>query len=386
MGGGSNFGGGGGGGALGADVLVQQGGRLTIGSGTLAAGTDTGGAGGKGRTPNNGGNPGGSGGSGIFLQGNQTVTFAPASGTTLDIKGVIADESAFNPGAGAGRVVVNGGGTVKLATGNSYTGGTMFQSGTLELVLNGSGGAGAITFGASGAPVETLRLDYVKPEAATVSQTIQSLGGGSSLIYLPDVSSKDIVFGSYVGNSLTFKTGNTSYTFSSLTVAAGDTINASSIVADKSGTGIDISATKQTVNSSSAGTIANVSGETISLGVGTQTMGFLPPNFTVLGGSGTDTVTAEDGTNQFVAGTASLTVTGGSGASDFILHAGSGEMIIEDFNFAKGDALTVDKALQASFSQASDNHGGTMLSFGAGQGSVDLVNHAAISASSVHFV
>ena len=67
---------------------MQQGGSLTIGSGTLDAGTVAGGGGGSGRTPPAiPAIPAAAGGNGIFLQGNQTITFAPATGTTLTIMG-----------------------------------------------------------------------------------------------------------------------------------------------------------------------------------------------------------------------------------------------------------------------------------------------------------
>ena len=47
-------------------------------------------------------------------------------------------------------------------------------------------------------------------------------------------------------------------------------------------------------------------------------------------------------------------------------------LTIEDFSLAKGDTLTVDKALQGSLVEISDGKGGTMLNFGTiGQG-VDI--------------
>ncbi len=79
-------------------------------------------------------------------------------------------------------------------------------------------------------------------------------------------------------------------------------------------------------------------------------------------------------------------MTGGSGASNFVLHAASGRLTIQDFLISKGDTLTVDRALQTSFKQASDGHGGTLLTFGAGHGSIDLVGHSAIATSNVSFV
>ena len=136
----------------------------------------------------------------------------------------------------------------------------------------------------------------------------------------------------------------------------------------------------------SSGTAAPNGTQALAFGPGTQSMSFATPqNLTITGGPGADTVTATAGTNTFIAGAGSMDITGGSGASDFILHAGSGTLAIEDFLAAKGDVLTVDKALQPSFKQASDGHGGTLLTFGANQGSIDLVGVASITPSSVTF-
>ncbi len=134
-------------------------------------------------------------------------------------------------------------------------------------------------------------------------------------------------------------------------------------------------------------TIASIDTQTLAFGSGTQSMSFASPvNLTITGGPGTDTVTATSGTNSFIAGTGSMDITGGSGASDFILHAGGGKLTVEDFLASKGDAITVDKALQPNFKQASDGHGGTLLTFGANQGSIDLIRVPSITPSNVTFV
>ncbi len=92
----------------------------------------------------------------------------------------------------------------------------------------------------------------------------------------------------------------------------------------------------------------------------------------LIGGSGTSVVTSDTGNNTFTAGTGGLDVTGGGGADAYVFHASSGLLTIEDFSIAKGDTLTVDKALQGSLVETSDGKGGTMLSFGTvGQG-VDI--------------
>ena len=97
-------------------------------------------------------------------------------------------------------------------------------------------------------------------------------------------------------------------------------------------------------------------------------------------------MSADGGSNRYVAGPGSLDVTGGPGASAYVLHAGAGSLLIEDFDAGKGDTLSVDKVLQGSLKQASDGHGGTLLGFGSGTGTVDLISHAVLDHSGIRFV
>jgi hypothetical protein len=136
----------GGGGGLGAggDIFVQQGGNLTIEGGTLSGGSVTGGS----AAPGNAG-AGSAFGAGIFLQGNQTQTFAPGSGQTLTISDVIADQSGSGgtgASGGAGSLLLNGAGTVDLAAANTFTGGVTIAAGTLVLGTAGAAGTGSIVF------------------------------------------------------------------------------------------------------------------------------------------------------------------------------------------------------------------------------------------------
>jgi autotransporter-associated beta strand protein len=135
-----------GGGGLGAggDIFVAQGGTLTIDGGTLANGTVAGGLGA------NDGNPGDYNyGSGIFLQGNETITLAATASTPLTVSGVIADQtSAGGTGvnAGAGKLAIGGTGTVTLDADNTFVGGVDIKSGVLDLAHSGAAGAGPISF------------------------------------------------------------------------------------------------------------------------------------------------------------------------------------------------------------------------------------------------
>ena len=130
-----------------------------------------------------------------------------------------------------------------------------------------------------------------------------------------------------------------------------------------------------------------VKGEVAALGGGTRKLILVNPrSMTLTGGSGADTVSADSGSNRYVAGSGSLDVTGGPGASDFVLHAGAGSLTVEDFDAGKGDTLSFDKSLQGSLTQASDGHGGTLLSVGAGAGTIDLINHGTLSQASIQFI
>jgi hypothetical protein len=150
-GGGSAFGGGagadgiGGGGGLGAGggIFVESGASLTIvGQASVGQGAVSGGAGAPGA-----GN-GQAYGSGLFLQGDESITLAPAQGQTITIAGVIADmtgSSDASGATGAGSLIDAGLGTLVLAATNTFTGGVTVDGGTLELAAAGASGTGVIT-------------------------------------------------------------------------------------------------------------------------------------------------------------------------------------------------------------------------------------------------
>ena len=126
----------------------------------------------------------------------------------------------------------------------------------------------------------------------------------------------------------------------------------------------------------------------VTLGTGASGIKFIgASSVTLTAGSGQATVTANAGGNKFVAGTGTLDVTGGGGKDAYVFHANGGLLRIADFSSAKGDTLSVDKALQGSMQQASDGQGGTMLTFGAGAThGVDIRGMAALPAANVLWV
>jgi uncharacterized protein (TIGR01370 family) len=123
----------------------------------------------------------------------------------------------------------------------------------------------------------------------------------------------------------------------------------------------------------------------VMLGAGVSQIAFIGAGaITLTGGSGQATITADAGNNVFVAGTGSLDVTGGVGNDAYVYHTSSGFLTLEDFALAKGDTLTVDKALQGSLQQASDGQGGTMLTFGTGTGhGVDIHGMATLPSTNI---
>jgi len=148
-GGGANTGGGGGLGA-GGDIFVMAGASLTIESGSLSGGSVTPGAG------ESGGANGEALGSGIFLQGTETITFAPAKGTTEQIFDVIADQTGSGgtgANAGAGGLTLDGAGTLDLIAASTFTGGTTIDKGVLELANAAAAGRGTIHFASTSGEV-----------------------------------------------------------------------------------------------------------------------------------------------------------------------------------------------------------------------------------------
>ncbi len=122
----------------------------------------------------------------------------------------------------------------------------------------------------------------------------------------------------------------------------------------------------------------------VVLGAGVSQIAFVGASSVLLaGGSGQAIVTADAGSNEFIAGTGTLDVTGG-GKDAYVFHTNGGLLKLEDFSIAKGDTLTVDKALQGALQHTSDGQGGTMLTFGAGAThGVDIRGMATMPATSI---
>ncbi|WP_306577633.1 VCBS domain-containing protein [Bradyrhizobium sp. SRS-191] len=172
--GGSTAYGGGGLGAGGA-IFVQQGGTLIFaGSGSEQNDGVTGGT-----TTGFDAHAGAAYGSGIFLQGDQTITFAPDAGHSITLAGVIADMTGSHDASGqtgAGHLLLDGGGTLVLGAANTFTGGITIENGTLDLIAHGAAGAGAISF----SPADHAALEFSAVNAPT--NAIENFGTRDQII------------------------------------------------------------------------------------------------------------------------------------------------------------------------------------------------------------
>ena len=190
---GANEGGGGGGLGAGGAVFVQQGGQLAIiGSSLETSGSVSGGQGGAGGQATTGS----AFGSGIFIQGNQSVTLDPGANQVLTITDTIADQTGSdgtggNSGEGSLDIgTVGVASTVVLSGNNTFTGGITLDGGTLELGTADAAGTGAITF--ANASGQVLQIDGSALSLAAFSifsNTIEGFAPGET-IDLQDVGTE----------------------------------------------------------------------------------------------------------------------------------------------------------------------------------------------------
>jgi hypothetical protein len=204
-GGGGSTGGGGGLGA-GGGIFVQQGASVTINGGSLSGGSVAAGVGGSGAGFN-----GSAFGTGIFLQGNENLVFAPGPGQKIVISDVITDETGANGGGvgatGKGSLTVEGLGTLDLTAANSFYGGVTINGGTLE-VGDASAVHGNINFVANGGGVLLIDAGV----SLTLRGQINSFDSSSSLDFAGfDPTKTSASFNDSSGNALLVTDGVKTY-------------------------------------------------------------------------------------------------------------------------------------------------------------------------------
>jgi hypothetical protein len=400
-----------GGGGLGAGgaIFVQSGGVLNLGgAGTVNAGTVVGGAGGVATLDgtiitsknqvingieengfNTDGTAGSAFGSGIFIQNNSTsaaqgVTLSPGSGQLLTVSGVIADEQGSGgtgSNATAGKLVIDGGGTVRLTGANTFAGGSSISaSSTLDLGASGAAGSGAITF-ASGSTDRLIIESTALPNGTHFSNTVSAFAA-NDVIDLSGLTFHAGATANIVSNTLSVVSNGVTDTLTLANAGA----NLSLLAVQDAGTGTEIITANFSIsteaqlltdlgliNSGGADAATNASytfdflnavplvtgGETLNLLSGSS-VDYTGTGFTT---GGTMTVTAGEMTAGAVGalGSGALAI-GASGTAALNGFAqtigdlsGSGEVLLQGANLTEGTANST------TFSGAISGAGGGML-------------------------
>jgi uncharacterized protein with beta-barrel porin domain len=290
-GGNDSQGGAGGGLGAGGAVFVQNGGTLAVtGAFTVNGNSVSGGTGGAGA-----GN-GSAFGSGLFLQGNGTLTSSPAAGQTQTISNVIADQTGSGgTGADAGswRLTKSGAGTLVLSAANIYSGGTTVSGGLINFSAANNFGSGTISLNGGG-------LQWATGNTTDISGRLAAFGSGGATF---DTNGNNVTFASALsGTGGLTKAGNGTLVLSTANAYTGGTTVAAGTL-QLTGTGTLGIATGTTT----------VSGGTLDLGGSTQTQSALIlSGGTIQNGALNTSIASTGGTINGIGGTTSLTTTSGT--------------------------------------------------------------------------
>ncbi|GEM_PF-2106924 len=332
VGGGAGQVGGGGGAGFGGAIFVNSGGSLAqVGTFTSGANSTIGGAAGTNATQ------GWNAGNHAFIVTGSSITYDP-NGGTITISSTIADDSAASfvgaptgvtAGTGAGGALIVGSaassaGVLNLTAANTYSGGTTFTKGTLNVGNNTALGTGPLTF-------STISGNILQPSTGSLNLN------NHIALNVPGVFNTN-------GNSFTLS-GNISG-FDSLTKQGAETLILSGTLNNYSGGTIVNGGTLQ-VNS--AGSIPatepiNLAGSgtklDISFATGTVTIGDLT-------GVATSSVTLGSSTLAFGTGTPTVTYPGNiSGTLGSLIKQGGGKVILSGTNTYTGTTTVSNGILQ----------------------------------------
>lgn len=329
---------GGGGAGFGGAVFVQQGASITFsGDMGIAGGTATGG------NPGSQSGTAGSGrgaGTGLFLQGNGTLTLEQASGEAQTIADEIVDQTGLGgtgANAGAWSLVKNGAGTLVLSGANTYSGGTALDAGTLALGNSAAAGGGAVV--AEGGAL-TLFNDVTIANAVDLlaDLTVSVHAGTSGLSGLIDGDSRltKTSSGALILSGANTYAGGTTVNGGVLRIAGAGTLGATSSETQIAGGELDLGGTTQTQDGGlvvTGGAMTNgtfTSADTFDLQRGTVSAALAGAGAATKSGSGTVHLS---GTNTF---TGATTVDAG------LLHIASGGSIASSASTVTGGGLVVN--------------------------------------------
>jgi hypothetical protein len=292
--------GGGGGLGAGADIFVATGGYLGIDGGTFSGGTASGGTGSDGA-----GN--GAGDGEIFYEGNSTLSLAGTADDPLTLMDAITDEAGSSPGSTGSVTVAIGGDVVLSNPDDSYTGGTVVGSGTLDVTNAAAVGTGkydgiaSIELGANS--TGTVQIEQSALTDGDFAPTIGGLepkseidlrGIGTATSAVLGSNGVLTVSGGTETVTLHFPTNTAGYTYFTGSDGAGGTdIVAESITPDDAAdASVDGAAARATYDVTGAGERVGIISDSFDSNGGAradEVAGFLPSTVTVLGDqSGTD--------------------------------------------------------------------------------------------------
>ncbi|WP_283816796.1 autotransporter domain-containing protein [Bradyrhizobium diazoefficiens] len=219
-------------------------------------------------------------------------TFAPPSGTTQTISGVISD------GSSPGFLEMVGPGTLVLSGANTYSGGTTVSGGTLQLSGAGTLGFATATLGVSGGVLDLGTTSQATGALTMTGGTIQNGMLASSAFDVQAGTISAVLAGS---GALT-KTGSGAVVLSGANTYSGGTMVSGGTV-QLSGTGTLGAATGTTT----------VSGGILDLGNTTQTQSAVNlAGGTIQNGGLNASIASTGGTLNGIGGSASLTTTAGT--------------------------------------------------------------------------
>lgn len=306
-----------------------------------------------------------------------------------------------------GQVAVNG--TADTTTSNvielAYVNGSVWQENSGKLWWSKAGPADAWTGGGATSPLpvppsanDTVVTNTTAAITDASSNTWTITAGGQVAVNgVADTTTANVIELAYVNGSVWQENAGKLWwdkATPSAAWAGGNGIATSPLPVVTPGIRVTAAGTTTSVSGATPAT-TKVDGDifvltkagvvTATLGTAATTIAFVHMTaITLTEGAAAATVTADAGTNSFTAGKGALTVTAGSGADAYLYHAGNGLLAIAGFSVTKGDTLTIDKSLQASMTEKSDGHGGSMLTFAQG-GGVDIKAIAAFPAADIHW-